>query len=143
MRTLIVCLLVATIKIAVFAGEPAKSPLEGSWELVSAKWPQGNLPGEYSGGVIKIYSNRHFLFVGRTSDKSGAVQERYGGGTYTLRGEDYSETITYHVVQHLVGHTVRFHVVIERDTMTLSGPVVGAGEKDPGFRLVEVYKRKD
>ena len=143
MRTLIVCLLVAAMKIAAFAGEPAKSPLEGSWELVSAKWPQGNLPGEYSGGVLKIFSKGRFVFVGRTSDKSGAVQERYGGGTYTFRGEDYSETITYHVVQRLVGQTVRFHVVIEGDTMTLSGPVVGKGEKAPGFTLVEVYKRKD
>jgi hypothetical protein len=143
MRTFIVCLLVAALKIAAFAEEPAKLPLEGSWELVSAKWPQGNLPGEYSGAVLKIYSSGNFVFVGRTSDKSGAVQERYGGGTYALRGEDYSETITYHVVQRLVGKTVRFHVVVQGDTMTLTGPVVGEGEKDPGFRLVEVYKRKD
>lgn len=143
MKTLCIAVLFAALQSVAFASEPSKSPLEGSWELISAKWPQGELPGEYSGGLLKIYSKGHFLFVGHTNDKKGAIQERFGGGTFTLHGEEYSETIAYHVVPRLVGQTVRFQMRITGDRMTIRGPVVGKGEQEPGFKLVEVYRKVD
>ena len=118
-----------------------KNAIEGAWELVSAKWPDGRFPEDFSRGLIKIYSSHDFVFVGRTS-RGNKVQERYGGGKFELSGSDYSESVSFHCVPDLLGQTIHFKLVIAGDRLTISGPVVSPGEKDPGFRLEEVYKRK-
>jgi hypothetical protein len=120
--------------------------LSGTWEMRSGKWVLGGqentLPGNLSGGQLKTYSNGHFLFVGQT--KSGPdVQNNFGGGTYTLKGEDYAETLTYHVAPALVGRTLHFKLVVKGDTMTLTGPVSTEDQKVLGGTLTEVYVRKD
>jgi hypothetical protein len=91
---------------------------------------------------LKMYSPGHFVFVGqnRLPDK---VQERYGGGTYTLNGEDYTETILYHSFAGIVGTTLHFKLVVKGNTMTLTGPIVTEEQKSFRSEFTEVYQKKD
>ncbi len=144
---LVLPLLLACGIVAGYAQAP-KSPLEGTWELTSAKWTENgketvSLPGTISGGQLKMYSKGYFVFVGRFKEGDTPASDSYGGGTYTLNGEDYSETIQYHVATGIVGKTLHFKLVIKGDTMTLTGPITPENQKDFGLRLVEVYVRKD
>lgn len=125
-----------------------KGPLEGTWEMTSAKWTENgkemsSLPGTVSGSQLKMYSKGYFAFVGRFKEGDKPATDSYGGGTYTLNGEDYSETIQYHTVTGLVGRTLHFKLVIKGDTMTLMGPITAEDQKSLGGQLTEVYVRKD
>jgi hypothetical protein len=145
-RRILLVLLPACAVLGVSA--PASKPaLQGTWELKSAKWVVDantayTVPGNVSGGQLKVYSKGYFLFVGRYTIGDKA-QDSYGGGTYALDGQDYSETLLYHTNQEAVGKTLRFKLVVEGDTMTLTGPLGPEGQKALGNQLIEVYVRKD
>jgi hypothetical protein len=135
----LVCALFANVALA--SEHEKVAPIEGAWRLVSANWPDGKFPGDHEGALLKIYSKHSFAFVGRTRTRSGSAQDRFGGGTFDFDGTTYSESIQYHCVPALVGETIRFHLVITGDTMTLTGPLTSSGEQALGFRLEEVYER--
>ncbi len=82
------------------------------------------------------------MFVGRYA-MDGKAQDSYGGGTYTLDGQNYTETLRYHTNPGAVGQTLRFKLVVDGDTMTLTGPIGAEGQKALGNQLTEVYTRKD
>jgi hypothetical protein len=146
MRTRIALTTLAVCSCVSLYAQNPKSPLEGTWEMTSAKWQEGDkvhsFPGDMSGSQVKTYSAGHFLFVGqfKTGEK---VQDNYGGGTYALNGEDYAETLRYHVAPAAVGKTLRFKLVIQGNTMTLTGPINPQDQKALGNQLTEVYLRKD
>ena len=116
--------------------------------MISGKWTENgketaSLPGTISGGQLKMYSPGYFVFVGRFKEGDKPASDNYGGGTYTLNGDDYSETIQYHTATGIVGKTLHFKLVIKGNTMTLTGPITPENQKDFGLQLVEVYVRKD
>jgi hypothetical protein len=140
-----------TLAVATVAGSLAyaaekRSPLEGCWELHSnkgiAEGKEYSLPGNVSGSQLKCYSKGHFLFVGQLTFE-GAPRANYGGGSYSLKGEDYTETLIYHVASGAVGQTLRFKLVVKGETMTLTGPLDASGQKTLGNSFMEVYARKD
>jgi hypothetical protein len=125
----------------------ADSPLVGTWEMTSMKSVTSDgttysLPGNVSGSQLKTYSKGHFLFVGRFKAGEEAL-DNYGGGTFALDGDDYQETLLYHVTHEAVGQTLHFKLVIEGDTMTLTGPVDPKEQTSLGGQLIEVYRRRD
>ena len=121
--------------------------IAGTWELQAGKWAMGgqelSLPGNLSGSQLKTYSKGHFLFVGQLKSGPSDTQGNFGGGTYSLNGEDYAETLVYHSAQALVGKTLHFKLVVKGNTMTLTGPVTPDDQKIIGGTLTEVYVRKD
>ncbi len=120
--------------------------LEGTWELTSMKGTaQGKeyvLGDNVKGSQLKTYSGGHFLFVGRFAWE-GQERDNFGGGRYALDGEDYTETIIYHAAAGVVGKTLRFKMVVDGDTMTLSGPLSSVDAESLGNQFTEVYKKKD
>jgi hypothetical protein len=130
------------------AGYPAESsaPLTGCWELRASKGTAGgkdySLPGNLSGSQMKCYSRGHFAFVGQFT-LDGAAHPNYGGGSYSLKGDEYAETLLYHVAASSVGQTLRFELVVKGNEMTLTGPLDAHGLKSLGNTLTEVYSRKD
>jgi hypothetical protein len=127
--------------------EKTKTSLEGAWKLKSlhSKFNDGteyNLPGNVIGSQIKMFSKNHVLFVGQLASEEKTLNN-YGGGAYTLKGDDYIETLQYDAMKELVGKTHRFKLTIEGKTLTQMGPVDPEEQKRLGTTLTEVYEKMD
>jgi hypothetical protein len=107
-----------------------KSPLDGTWELVSGQQlPKGARD-------IKIISGRHFIFVAYDAEKGKALYT--GGGTYILKGSSYTEHVDFasdEISAGIVGKDQQFTVKVDGDTFTQTGTLSN------GNRLSEVWKR--
>jgi hypothetical protein len=90
--------------------------LIGTWILVGTPDKVGEPPA--SGGRLKFRTGKHWTIT--DSDADGKVQFHHGG-TYTLDGADYAETIKYanENTAELIGKTLK--VKVEGDTYTQIG----------------------
>jgi hypothetical protein len=127
--------------------QPAKSPIEGSWQLVSGKWMDGDsllgeFPGKFTVSDIKMWSKGHFLFVGQFKSDT-TIMDNYGGGTYKIEGNQYEETLQFHVWKSAVGTTVKMLVEIKNDTLIQTWPVGANGQVDKNNFSQEKYIRLD
>lgn len=137
-----------------------KNPIEGTWELVSAKQTIGDSTlfeiSSKDRQMIKIITKRHFAFLGQPFNRSkftemGSDAEMLlaartfgaGGGTYTLDGDTYTEHIQFFLQPNLIGMSIPFKVKIENDQLIQSGtmPRKAAGFGNEDSELYEVYKR--
>ena len=89
-------------------------------------WVHVGAPGEVraapaTGGRLKFRTGRHWTLVGIDS-RSSLVDESFGG-TYTMKGDVYSETVAYggEADAPYMGKTYDFRVKVEGDTMTQIG----------------------
>ena len=99
-------------------GEPAKlaKELVGTWVFVGTPGRVG-VPPE-AGGRLKFYTGRHWT-VTQADPKTGLVVAHHGG-TYTLDGDTYTETIEYagQGGADYIKKTFKFKVKVEGDTYT-------------------------
>jgi hypothetical protein len=97
--------------------EPSKlaADLIGTWELVGR--PDGE---ELDVNSLKFFTGKHWTVV--SYDDNGRVQYSHGG-TYTVDGDQYMETIKYATEQTaaLIGHTHKFKIKVEGDKYTQLG----------------------
>lgn len=104
---------------------PAKEPsplaknLLGTWILVGAPGKVGEIPA--SGGRFKFLTGRHWTIT--QADPKTGVTIFHHGGTYTLNGDEYAESIEYANpnTKELIKQTFKFTTKIEDDTLTLTG----------------------
>jgi hypothetical protein len=127
--------------------QPEKAAIEGSWQLVYGKWMQGDslmgeFPGKFTVSDIKMWSKGHVLFVGWFKSDT-TVMDSYGGGTYKLDGNQYEETLQFHVWKSAVGNTVKMLVEIKNDTLIQTWPVGDNGQIDKNNFSQEKYIRLD
>ncbi|HEX7585855.1 MAG TPA: hypothetical protein VF373_14300 [Prolixibacteraceae bacterium] len=96
--------------------------IEGAWSLVYYQSiAKDSVVGRYIGkdvigSQIKVWSNDHFVFVGRFKVGSREA-DNYGGGTYTLEGSQYIETILYHINKQWIGTKPKMLIEIKGDTL--------------------------
>jgi hypothetical protein len=144
MRTIIILSLIILVAIN-SCNQQEKSPIEGTWEMVSGMWtmPDSTIY-EYPGNIkdlsqLYMFSKNYFMWCGRFMSDT-VTRENYGGGTYQFDENKCEQTILYH--PNLIGITVVFELVIKNDTLIITGPIGGDVNK---FRtkLTEVYIRKD
>ena len=89
--------------------QPVKFPI-GAWNLVQTQRVTNGksvitFPTEANKGKttqLKMYSEKNWVFVGKSA-RDTVVADVYGGGTYTLNGSQYEETIMYHYGKQWVG----------------------------------------
>ena len=114
--------------------EPTKlaKDLIGTWVLVGTPDRVGEAPE--SGGRLKFRTGKHWCIT-EADPKTGKVVFHHGG-TYTLDGDTYSETVGYATesTAEIIKKTFKFKVKVENDTYTQTG--IGA---DNPFN--EVWKR--
>ena len=76
--------------------EIVQSPLEGAWNLIDwdayrADTLYGSYGKDITGGEIKIFSEKYFVFRGRYQADT-TISNNFGGGSYILDGNHYEET---------------------------------------------------
>ncbi|HXS67396.1 MAG TPA: hypothetical protein VN761_01055, partial [Candidatus Polarisedimenticolia bacterium] len=94
--------------------------LIGAWILVGTPGNIGPVPNK--GGRIKFYTGKYYCMT--ASDPKNGVVNYHHGGTYTVNGNDYTETVQYAnpSTMDFIGKTNgHFNISIEGDTMTLIG----------------------
>ena len=122
--------------------EPA-NPVVGAWDLIYAKQVVNDtttaiFPGDYQGSQVKMWCNNYWMFVGEYSQDT-ITDNNFGGGSYTLEGLVYKETIKYHSTADYVGQTLRMRIVVENDTLIQVWPANETGEIDKSNYTSEKY----
>ena len=99
-------------------------------------------PGSTTGSDIKMWTENHFLTVGRFQMDT-TFMDNGVGGTYTLDGNKYEETILYMPGQNGTGQKVKMLLELRNDTLIQTWPVDENGQIDKTNYSVEKYIRLD
>lgn len=106
-------------------------PLVGTWKLLKGTTIQENdtVVTDYTNNssFIKIINDTHFAFLNhdlkKGKDSSAAVFVA-GGGTYTLTGNTYTESLEYCTARDWEGNDFTFTLSFKGDTLTQQGTEV-------------------
>ncbi len=104
-----------------------KPEIEGTWKLISGTLiEKGDTTiTDYTKNLsfIKIINKSHFAFLKHDLSKGKDTTATYdsGGGTYTLKGNNYTEILEYCSAREWEGNTFNFTVSFKNDTLTQSG----------------------
>ena len=139
---------IIAMMILIFLPNCAQSQIkshEGAWNLVYMKNISSDklnwkFPGEYTGSDVKIWTKDHFIFVGQFKHDTTIV-DNYGGGTYTLNGNRYEETILYHARADWVGSTLKMLLEVKGDSLIQTWPVNDNWQIDKSNYSFEKYVR--
>jgi len=149
--TLVILLLCLFVAVSV---AQQKSKIEGVWQLVSSNWSGKTEPAK--GTHIKVITKNHWVWFDQDKDKSAALLAKkttldsaeaytngFGYGTYTLKGDTYTETIEQFTDLEYIGMSLPFKVKVEGNRLIQSGkfPVLENGKKIREIQFEEEYKR--
>ncbi len=98
---------------------PLAKNLLGTWVLVGEPGKVTEPPA--AGGRLKFLTGRHWMIT--QADPETGVTVFHHGGTYTLDGDQYAETVEYanENTKELIKETFKFTIKIEGDTLTQTG----------------------
>ncbi|NML23876.1 lipocalin family protein [Pseudoflavitalea sp. G-6-1-2] len=105
---------------------PGNLPLKGTWRLISGTTinKKDTVVTDYTKGqkMLKIINDTHFAFLRHdlSKGKDTAIYDG-GGGTYTLKGNQYTENLEYCSYRPWEGRSFHFTVSIKGDTLVQSG----------------------
>jgi len=121
------------------------NPVVGAWDLIYARQVVNDsivatFPDDYQGSQVKMWCNNYWMFVGEYSQDT-IKSDSFGGGSYTLEGIVYKETIKYHSSKDYVGETLRMRIVVANDTLIQVWPADEMGEVDKSNYTSEKYVR--
>jgi len=108
------------------AAGSARSPLNGTWKLVSSKSitkdtvdtsPKADIE------TIKIFNDTSFAFFTHDLKQGKTKPPVYdsGAGLYTLSGENYTEKLKYCLEREWENHDFNFTMKVGKDTITQRG----------------------
>jgi len=120
-----------------------KDAIEGTWRVVSSTMKTADTTISYSQadlfGMKMIVDNQWAVF-GQPL-RNGDTLAYYSGGTYTLEGKFYTESIKYNTMKSRVGKVIPFEVEVRNDTLIQKGPPKTAEYADTKWELYEVWVR--
>jgi hypothetical protein len=134
-------LLFTMITAALIFGVPAEVKCQttghlGTWKLASYKYStSGNFnPVPKGEQHIKLITETHFMWA-ETDTATGKVMGM-AGGTYTLKGNTYTESIDFGIgMDSYLGRNQTFTLLVEGDLLFLTGVL------SDGYHVEEVWKR--
>ncbi len=106
---------------------PGTNPIEGTWQLISGTLIEKNATTvtDYTQGrsMIKVINKTHFAFLNHDLNKGIDSTAAFvaGGGPYKLKGDQYTEYLTYCSDRQWEGNEFHFTVKIQNDTLIQSG----------------------
>ncbi len=123
------------------------SPMEGVWQLAFEYDISGNhtttiYPGTSEGSEMKIWSGNQFTFFGMFVEDS-IYTPVYGGGTFTLKGNSYTEFVQYHSAPEYQDQTVTLSLEIKNDTLIQIWPVDVNGQGLESGYFMEKWVKVD
>jgi len=132
------------IMLAACKQEPV-NPVVGAWDMLYARQVVNasivaTFPDDYQGNQVKMWCNNYWMFVGEFLTDT-VKYDGFGGGSYTLEGIVYKETIKYHNTDDYVGKTIRMRIVVANDTLIQVWPADEMGEVDKSNYTSEKYVR--
>jgi hypothetical protein len=107
---------------------PASLPVTGTWKLLSGtlieKGDTAITDYTQNKSFIKIINDTHFAFfmhdLNKGKDTANAAYSS-GGGTYTLKGNTYTESLEYCTAREWEGNDFTFTLTINNDTLIQQG----------------------
>lgn len=98
---------------------PSKDAMAGQWVLVGE--PGNTTEAPSSGGRLKFFAGNAWVMT--QADATTGVVIFHHGGTFTLDGDKYAETIEYtnESTKELIRQTFKFTLKVEGDTLTQVG----------------------
>ncbi len=101
------------------------SPIQGTWKLLTATVIEkgDSIITDYTKdrSFIKIINDSHFAFLQHGVDKAKDSSFSAGGGSYLLKGNNYTEHLEYCNAREWEGHEFTFTVALVGDTLIQSG----------------------
>ncbi|GAO41431.1 hypothetical protein FPE01S_01_04430 [Flavihumibacter petaseus NBRC 106054] len=109
--------------------KPAKEvSVQGTWKLVSGTVVEKgkSTTTQYTGdkSFIKVINATHFAFMGHDLSKgkdSATAMYSSGGGTYQLKGDQYTEHLEYCNAREWEGHDFTFTLRVTKDSLIQTG----------------------
>jgi len=121
---------------------------QGAWSLVQGDAVYGGdsvvnlFPSQYSGNDVKIWSERHYNYVGQAILDTDTF-DHFGGGTYTIDGNRYIENIVWDYKKDAVGNKVKMLLDLQNDTLIQIFPIDDNWQKMDDFFFVVKYIKLD
>jgi len=143
MKKVIMLSLIASMIALGCSQKPANSP-EGAWRLISTEVTSGGethveFPITYSGFQYKIWTDKNWMFFQEWSVDT-VSGEAYGGGSYTIDGNQYVESIEFHTAPRFVGLDVDMTLELRNDTLIqIYHPVDSLGQTIEDELSIETY----
>ena len=115
----VICLQAQDKPTAAQKPSPLAKNLLGTWVLIGEPGKVGAAPA--AGGRLKFFTGRHWIIT--EADPKTGVTLYHHGGTYTLKGDKYAETVEYanENTKDLIKQTFNFTIKVEGDTLTQIG----------------------
>jgi len=111
--------------------------LLGTWELKLYKYGSSNsafTPASTVTGRFKMITDTHFMWV--SYDKTSKIVLSSAGGTYTLEGDKYTESIDFGLgMNSYLGTKPTYTIKTEGDKLFLTGNLT------EGYQIEEVWER--
>jgi hypothetical protein len=127
---IVLSLAIPAVVVTQLRGEDEKKPADekpsklakdliGAWGLAGT--PDNPEDAPKKGGPIKFFTGKYWC-VTHPDAETGKVIHHHGG-TYTLDGDEYAETIQYagESTASLINQTMKFKIKVEGDTYTQIG----------------------
>jgi len=97
----------------------------GTWQLLSATTIENgkSQTTDYSDDLkmIKIFNSTHFSFLKHSLNPKDTTSFDAGGGTFVLKGDDYTEHLEYYKNKSWEGKKFNFKLAIHQDTLIQKG----------------------
>ncbi|WP_201747840.1 hypothetical protein [Dyadobacter flavalbus] len=128
--------------------ETALPSITGTWELVSSRViAKGDTTVTYpveGQEMIKMFAGNHFSFLKHDTKqgKGDSAVFDAGGGTYELKGEDYSEHLQYCNYREWENRDFHFKLRTKGDSLIQSG-IEKIDSLNINQEILEIYVKKE
>jgi hypothetical protein len=127
--SIVLCILFAacTTQVKVDPGQGDNLQINGTWKLQSGTLIENGDTAvtDYTQkrSFIKIINNSHFAFLQHDlqQGKDSSASFSAGGGSYTLKGNSYTEHLEYCNDRNWEGHDFTFTLTLSGDTLIQQG----------------------
>jgi hypothetical protein len=141
MKKIILLPVVAWLVVAATPNPPVDTPLKGTWKMVRFQYDKEPME------MVKENHVSHKMFTGTrwsaaSFDKLTNKINGNCGGTYTIKGDQYKETLDYYSWgNEVVGKTFTFTMTVENGMLHQKGTMEWKG--NPSYLIDEWYVRVD
>lgn len=138
-------LLMALSFIFIYPSQSQDFSIAGTWQLVSLQVVRNGMTVTKITDItktqqLKSWSKETFLFAGKIIANNNASYS-CGSGTYSLKGNQYTENINVHSNLALEGKTINVYLDLKGDTLSQISPINNLWGYDKNNCWIEKYVR--